>query len=283
MVRVLLAALVAAAATKQQAERGRGPQLPDSLSVLRRSFDRMRAMRAVSEPQIDVRDRVFLINGWHWHNMVVDLHLRRFVRALEREPSTPTSDLCFAWNYLWHFSAVSLWRIETQLLWPWLRANIPPSFQPALRRLWALADGAYAQGRRVSSLVQALDGRAGVPRASQQRALHSECLALQAKLRAKHAHEVGLVVPLVAAFVPKVEQERFNQQVLRRLGLLSSRLHLVGMADVVATVPATRGKGFLDGDQLDTFRKRIPSVARRMIPRWRRLLYEPRAGPILSA
>jgi hypothetical protein len=88
------------------------------------------------------------------------------------------------------------------------------------------------------------------------------------------------------------------------MGIGASRLHLVGMADVIerSAGSCARGRGWappvgslitlasgpgrgrvgygLDGDQRGMFRARIPWVARSMLPRWRSL-YVSRAGPLL--
>ena len=76
------------------------------------------------------------------------------------------------------------------------------------------------------------------------------------------------LVPCVAAFVPRSEQEKFNGRVIRHLGVWPSRLHLVSMAEAIADDMAEQRQ----------FRKQIPKVARMMIPHWRRSLYLPRTA-----
>lgn len=78
------------------------------------------------------------------------------------------------------------------------------------------------------------------------------------------------VVPAIARLVSEKEQKSFNTRVIRTLGLFDSRLHLVGMHEAILDSSAER----------KLFQETIPSIPQRMIPRWKRLLYDPRAGAL---
>jgi hypothetical protein len=82
--------------------------------------------------------------------------------------------------------------------------------------------------------------------------------------------EDRLLVPAIAKLVSASEQHSFNNRVLRNLGIWDSRLYLVAMYDAVEE----------SGNKLEKslFEQAIPSIPQMMIPRWRRKLYEPRAG-----
>ena len=82
--------------------------------------------------------------------------------------------------------------------------------------------------------------------------------------------EDKLLVPTIAKIVPASEQKAFNDKVIRNLGILDSRLHLVGMYEAVWDLD--------NEDERQLFKNSIPSIPQMMIPRWRRLLYEPRLG-----
>lgn len=84
--------------------------------------------------------------------------------------------------------------------------------------------------------------------------------------------EESVLVPAVARIVPESEQKSFNNQVIRKLGILDSRLHLVGMHEAVWELE--------DKSERQLFRDTIPSLPQMMIPRWKRLIYEPRAGSL---
>ena len=81
-----------------------------------------------------------------------------------------------------------------------------------------------------------------------------------------------LIVPAVARVVPSKVQTKFNNQVLLKLGILESRVHLVGMHDAVWESGIEVEK--------EMFQREIPYVARMMIERWRKSLYLPKAGAL---
>jgi hypothetical protein len=84
--------------------------------------------------------------------------------------------------------------------------------------------------------------------------------------------EDQLLVPTIASIVPERDQRALNDRVIRSLGIWDSRLHLVGMYEAVWELN--------DEGERELFHRSIPSLPRRMIPRWRRLLYEPRVGAL---
>jgi hypothetical protein len=87
--------------------------------------------------------------------------------------------------------------------------------------------------------------------------------------------EESLLVPMVARLVPAAEQKSFNTKVIVNLGVLDSRLHLVGMHQAVVS---SCNKKKNDKEQLRLFEQVIPSFPRGMIPRWKRLLYDPQVA-----
>ena len=76
-----------------------------------------------------------------------------------------------------------------------------------------------------------------------------------------------ILVPAVTVLVPQPEQESFNNKVLMNMGILDSRLYLVGMHEAVQESTV---------EEQDLFQKEIPMIPRSLIPRWKRLLYDPR-------
>lgn len=77
------------------------------------------------------------------------------------------------------------------------------------------------------------------------------------------------LVPAVAILVPPSKQRSFNNKVIMSMGVLDSRLHLVGMHETVLE----QGE-----EEQALFQKEIPAIPRYMIPRWKRLLYDPQAS-----
>lgn len=87
----------------------------------------------------------------------------------------------------------------------------------------------------------------------------------------RNLHE-SLIVPALSHVVPTKIQKSFNNKVLLSLGILESRLHLVGMHDAVWESGMDVEKKMFDSE--------IPYVARVMIERWRQSLYLPKAGAL---
>ena len=96
----------------------------------------------------------------------------------------------------------------------------------------------------------------------------SDSASLEQYARSMMERENNLLVPAIAQIVPESEQKKFNNKVLKNLGLLDSRLHLVGMHEAVWESNIEKEK--------ELFQKAIPSLPQMMIPRWKRNLYQPR-------
>ena len=78
--------------------------------------------------------------------------------------------------------------------------------------------------------------------------------------------EDALLVPVISKVVSRQDQEAFNNQVIRNLGILDSRLHLVGMHEAVVN----------SHSEYPLFQQTIPRIPQMLIPRWKRLLYQPK-------
>ena len=86
--------------------------------------------------------------------------------------------------------------------------------------------------------------------------------------------EITLVIPTIRLCVSEKEQKKFNNQVIKFLGVLESRTHLVHMHEVVAEAD--------NALEHELWVESIPSLPRSLIPRWKRTLYEPRASMLNS-
>lgn len=94
----------------------------------------------------------------------------------------------------------------------------------------------------------------------------AEQMALTVQLMGER--EETTIVPIIARYIPKENQKALNNRVIRKLGLLNSRIHLVSMYETIRENPK----------ELDVFEQVIPSLPRRLLPRWKRNLYEPLVG-----
>lgn len=84
--------------------------------------------------------------------------------------------------------------------------------------------------------------------------------------------EINLVMPTVGLCVPEKEQNKFNNQVIKFLGVLEARVHLVHMHEVVQEANSKH--------EQQLWEEAIPALPRSMIPRWKRSLYEPKASAL---
>lgn len=82
--------------------------------------------------------------------------------------------------------------------------------------------------------------------------------------------EESLLIPLVAHYIPTSTQSWLNQRVLRTLGVWDSRLHLVAMHQAIHT----------NATEYRRFQQEIPYLARSMIGRWKRHLYDPKVAAL---
>ena len=83
--------------------------------------------------------------------------------------------------------------------------------------------------------------------------------------------EDSFLVPAVAILTSVSQQRVFNNKIILNLGIFDSRVHLVGMYEAVLEQ---------DEEERNLFKTEIPAISRHMIPRWKRLLYDPQAGAL---
>lgn len=114
---------------------------------------------------------------------------------------------------------------------------------------------------------------ASAPWDARNRAVHhvaQDAAMLASTAQSLLQREEAFVVPVVSALATPAEQKAINQQVLAKLGLWDARLHLVGMYEAIVGNAVERR----------LFQQTIPSLPQKLIPRWKRLIYTPRAGAL---
>lgn len=115
-------------------------------------------------------------------------------------------------------------------------------------------------------MLSTIGNKASDVKANALAKIEQQALVLSSLCQSIFERADSFLVPVIAFLVPENEQLSFNNKVLRKLGVLNSRLHLVSMHEAVVE----RSK-----EELDLFNVEIPSVPRYLIPRWKRLLYDP--------
>ena len=229
------------------------------------SFHRLVQAGPVPEPSRD-----FLINGWRWHTQAVLRDLHRFIAlaqslGLEESRNTATSQSillqrCHA--FVCGFSWRALMTIEGEIFFPWLADLLPSDVaKPLIGKLFQQHSEIRAMSSRLETLCKSCGSREGLGEVI-------SCLEDMLIIgRSMQRVQEEVFVPFIAAYVSKREQERFNNLVLSKLGIIEANVHLVSMFDAVRTSPA----------EMTKFNKQIPRVVQALIPLWRRRLYVPKA------
>ena len=245
---------------------------------------------------------LFHIQGWRWHTMSLAREAERLHQLTVRR-CNDTSAVTRAVNYVVGFNMKALHRIEKELFFPWVRQQVQtknPAVGSALMVVMdQLEELRTSVAKLGSQLVIACQVYRGLGRSRLQllnvvltlpfllrqtqdaaRVSSSSTAAIQSigersaqvaeQTRSMLHLENAYLVPTLARLIPEAEQKAFNNQVIRNLGIWDSRLHLVSMYEAIVEDPV----------ELALFEQTIPSIPRKMIPRWKRLLYQPAAGDL---
>lgn len=236
-------------------------------------------------PKIHV-DRDFHIQGWKWHTMSLVRESTRLNRAAalwgaELWDTTALHTVC---EHVVNFNMRGLQNIESQTFFPWVRqrltkalqgqehsttTNILSAFQSVMNELESSQKNLRKLGNELLSLSAPSKSRLSK---SQIDSLWHNVATKSALLRDQAQSmldtERAVLIPLICCHIPANEQNELNGAVLRRLGVWDARLHLVGMYETCCRSPR----------EYAIFQRRIPKLAQRMIPRWKRLLYDPVMG-----
>lgn len=189
-------------------------------------------------------------------------------------------------NYVVNFNMAGLFRIHSKICEKFLREHLceTNSIGPftddgdasaetdAFKKLVDKFDEHRVQSEKAGRVLYERAKRASTSSNKQQLLndiARSSTQLLDQLTKMRNLHE-NLIVPSISRVVPSKVQKSFSNKVLYSLGLLESRLHLVGMHDAVWE------SGI--GDEKKKFESEIPYVARVMIERWRLSLYIPKAG-----
>ena len=230
-------------------------------------------------------DQTFYVQGWRWHtlSLIRDSHrLNEYARKINKiSTKENVESLNTAVRHVVDFNLKGLQRIEDETFFPWLRKKLIADDVPVKDAFKQIIDGVDRDRKKVGDLASLLrseirsledttNDAAIIDRATIQISQISQEISLVTK--SIMDREDRLLVPAIAKIVPSSEQKSFNNKVLRNLGLLESRCHLVAMHDAV------HDKLYGDEKERVLFYEQIPSVARMMIGRWKKTLYDPKVG-----
>mmetsp|Transcript_27509 Transcript_27509/g.58794 ORF Transcript_27509/g.58794 Transcript_27509/m.58794 type:complete len:279 (+) Transcript_27509:417-1253(+) len=231
---------------------------------------------------------------WHFMSLVRDsrrlerlaMHLSNSNNIIEGDGESGLAALEQAANYVVNFNMAGLFRIHSKICETFLRTHLceKGSIGPftddgdasaetdAFRKLVDKFDEHRVQSENAGRVLYERVKSASTSSNKQQLlsdVARSSTQLLDRLVTMHNLHET-LIVPAVSRVVPSKVQKSFSNKVLLSLGLLESRLHLVGMHDAVWESGV--------GAEKKLFESEIPYVARVMIERWRQSLYTPKAG-----
>lgn len=232
-------------------------------------------------------DGEFYIQGWRWHSMALAREAGLLQKLAQRvldsgvdSDADSLQSLQQAADYVVNFNMKGLHKIEGDLFFPWARNKVSGIVGGETAKAFGLIMDALDKDRKeMDSLGNSVVSLAGIAsnlstpkqaRLDALRSLSEKSGAIADCARSMLQLEDKLLVPIISRVVPASEQKSFNDKVIRNLGILNSRLYLVGMYEAVEELNDERER--------DLFKKSIPSLPRLMIPRWKRNLYEPRVG-----
>lgn len=222
----------------------------------------------------------FQIHGWRWHTRSLIREVGRLHTLAAKSSLSGTKQLQEATDYVIDFNLRGLHKVEADLFFPWMRQqltsrpndrDVSKAFSAAMTELEEDRLKVAELGRSIRQNAD-LAGDSRKPREARSNAIQTvadQSAQLQDYARRMMVLEDSCLVPGIAALVPEKEQKSFNNKVLRGLGILDSRLHLVSMYEAV-----TADENSLKEEKL--FQQAIPSVPQMMIPRWKRKLYAPK-------
>lgn len=248
----------------------------------------------LSESSTDGNSKEFLIQGWRWHCMSLIRDADRLERLAAHLSSNKVNDdsgleaLLSAADYTVNFNMAGLYRIESTMFVKWLRkhlcnadafgdrtnaAAMTTAFVKVIDKIDSQRVDCEKIGKELYDNARSASSRSSITTEQRQRYLREVVrlsTRLSDRLHSMRDLQEMLVVPSISRLVSASEQKSFNNKVLLALGLLESRVHLVGMHDAV----------WESGSDIEKqkFEKEIPYVARIMIERWRKSLYKPKGA-----
>jgi len=222
----------------------------------------------------------FHVQGWRWHTKSLARDARRLRRLALKTNVKTAESLKDASDYVVGFNMMGLHKVESTLFFPWMRekllgtfrekSELSTGFSSAMDTLETDRETVAQLGESISKKVR-LACDTNTPESLRCDAIvevANQSAELENLVQRMMYVEDTFLVPAVGAIVPVREQKSFNNKVLRRLGLLDSRLHLVGMYEAVWEDD--------DSKEKELFQQAIPGISRSMIPRWKRKLYQPK-------
>ena len=222
----------------------------------------------------------FHVHGWRWHTKSLARDAGRLQKLALKTNLNSVGILKDASDFVVGFNMMGLQKVESSLFFPWMREKLTEGFRkrPELSKDFNnVLDELETDRLTVARLGESISNQVllacdeKAPEAHRSNAIMdiaNQAADLQNLVQRMISIEDTYLVPAIGATVPVREQKSFSNKVLRKLGILDSRLHIVGMFDAICEDS--------DGKEMKLFQQEIPGITRKIIPRWKRKLYEPK-------
>ena len=261
-------------------------------TTLQDSISSESLLKSIKEGPIPECDREYIINGWRWHTASVIRDLNRFLDVVKSLESTihaksvgseidglnkaeTMNRLIESYNYVCNFNMKALIKVEREIFFPWLQDLLPRSAGTLMKAILDEHIAINTASASIGSICNSLERITAAPvmTASNKKDILVNIKRinelvddlLTSSLRIQKCQE-SVFVPYIAAYVKKGDQERFNRQVIAKLGLLDAQVHIVGMYEAIKNKP----------NEIKLFKAQIPKIAQAMIPVWKKRLYNPK-------
>lgn len=187
-----------------------------------------------------------------------------------------------ATNFVVNFNMKGLQRIETTTFFPWLKKTFCNSFPGSLYATDVLAKTLKCEENHIKlkkksgDLLEIVRGTKSASNQPQRLQMLGKVASLSMEMSYLVGDNIMLeessIIPAIIECVSEKDQKSVNTKVMLRLGVLESRIHLLSMYETVISCK--------DKSEYEVFRKVIPSIPQRMIPRWRKTIYLPKVGAL---
>lgn len=221
----------------------------------------------------------FHVQGWRWHNMSVIREaerLQKLAQQMQLNDNADTSRLAKAADYVVGFNLKALHRVEA-MFFPktrqWMKdsTTAEPEIVQAFDEVMADLE---EDKKKMAELGEKITHSISTSSANNvAHTVASQTGELIDLAKSMLDRERQLVMPTISICVPEKEQQKFNNQVIKFLGVLEARVHLVHMHEVVEESKSKQ--------EQKLWEESIPKLPRSMIPRWKRSLYEPKAAALV--
>lgn len=220
----------------------------------------------------------FHLYGWRWHTMSLIQETERLCKlaqcfqkkeSLSAVDDNQIANLKKSVDYVLDFNLKGMTRVENEVMIPFLRQQFGGHNNGVQQSLDTIIDHLEIEQQKLSKLGLQLSSQISGIDAVDDETMNDIIRKLnEIIVRAKSMleHKNNIVIPAVTKLVPERRQKSTISKIMSSLGVLDSRLHLVGFHEAIKN----------NKKELRLWNENIPLVARKVIPMWKQTQYDPR-------